>query len=192
MPDPTLDIVDANGNPVDENASAWDGSTTSTAPDVNVVDASGNPVNEAASAWDSQYQGYYAGLLGDAFNAAGLSDSSSSIAKEIMAKFSGPTASDKAPAEEGLVDRVKKSIGTGLDWIEKNPKASQLLLGAVGGAYQAAEKKKAAAQLVQDEKDKIAANSASLTGLRPVKRGLINQPLTRIGGAKVFNSAGRI
>jgi hypothetical protein len=144
------------------------------------------------SAWDSSYQDYYSNLLADAFSVAGLSDSSSSITKDIMQRFAGPTAAAKAPDEEGLVDRVKKSIGTGLDWIEKNPKASQLLLGAVGGAYQAAEKKKAAAQLVQDEKDKIAANSASLTGLRPVKRGLINQPLTRIGGAKVFNNAGRI
>lgn len=165
-------------------------------PDINppaaTPDAPANYVDQASAnpAPDNSWYSWYSTLLPDAFNAAGLSDSTSAVAKQIAENFNGKTA--EPPKEESLLDKVGKKVGAGMDWLTKNKEIAQVAAGAIGGAYQAREKRAAAEKLVQDEKDKIAANSASVSGLRPAKRGLINSPLTRIGGQRVFNGTGRI
>ena len=148
--------------------------------------------------------------------ASALGGGALSLAQQLTG-FGGtgndPSVGNASGSPKGIGDQINspslfdKAVGT-LDkastWIDKHKKLTELVMGSVGGAYAADEKRKAADKLAESrlneqnnaarlQQEQNAAFSASVSGLRPVKRGLINQPpLTRTNGARVFNSSGKV
>lgn len=87
-------------------------------------------------------------------------------------------------------------------WTNKNPLLAYGVLSGLAGAQKGEQARQAAAQAQTDKiatldheaqiaRDKIAANSASVSGLRPVN-GIIASELKRINGDQVFQPNGRI
>lgn len=108
------------------------------------------------------------------------------------------------PDNTSLIDKVSNKIDSASNWLEKHKKLTELVTGAIGGAYVADEKRKAAdaaqqgrineqnnsARIAQEQN---AAFSASISGLAPRKKGLINQtPLKRLDGSNVFDKSGKV
>lgn len=137
----------------------------------------------------------YGGSLGT--NASGGFDESAYAGLDHSKNPS--LASTTAPTEKGLADRIdefltKSGIGPA---IKNNPKLAELLAGAIGGMAKSQNQKEMLknkyAFEAQSVADKRSANSASVTGLKPIPRGgLMGQELKRPTGAKVFSPGGLI
>jgi hypothetical protein len=95
------------------------------------------------------------------------------------------------------------AAGSGLNsWSKGNPLLAYAALSGLAGAQKGEQARQAAAQLQTDKiatldheaqiaRDKIAANSASVTGINPVQ-GIIANQLQRLNGNQVFQPNGRI
>ena len=106
--------------------------------------------------------------------------------------------------QDNLIDKVSNKIDIASNWLEKHKKLTELVAGTIGGAYMAEEKRKAAEAAQQGRlneqnnaariaQEQNAAFSASISGLAPRKKGLINQPpLKRLGGSNVFDKSGKV
>lgn len=111
---------------------------------------------------------------------------------------SGRTVEQNNPASpDGWIAKLKSiwSDASQFGRDNKDNPLMQMALSGVNAAFKAKSAQESAMALLdkkaQIDKDKIAANSASVAGL-PRAKGMISRPLTRIGGAPVFNSKGMI
>lgn len=169
---------------------------------------------------DQNYTGdpeYFVDNLAESAQVAGISDQLTSVITGGYSPYASPGSGASAPsqyvspaglkadvdANKSTWDRANDKLEEAGSWMKANKQIMELLTGMVGGAYAASEKRKAAAATAQgkiDEqnnearlkREEAAAHSAAISGLRPVKRGLISQPLKRLNGTPVFNSNGRV
>lgn len=104
----------------------------------------------------------------------------------------------KDVAPKGLLSTLEDKFSNGSDWIEKHKKTSDIILGMIGGAYAANEKRDAAKALAQSRLDEQ--NNADRLVQEQNQRysdSIVNrkrtppkqqQKLTRIDGTPVFNN----
>ena len=143
---------------------------------------------------------------GGSFDAAAGTPGAGKPGENGLGGYGSPAPVDsKNPApEQSLAKRISAFFGGADDWAKANKDSPLLQMGLIGLASHLkgesnkdlikqqsnsyAERQERAAQI---ERDKIAANSASVSGITPVK-GLIQRQLQRVNGQAVFQPNGRV
>ena len=96
---------------------------------------------------------------------------------------------DQQSSGQKFLDTVTGGIKK--SWDKDPSELLKLGLGAIGGAYRDQEVKRAAALRRQQELDDRAAFNASVKGLRPARKGIIQGALKRTDGSAVFDAHGK-
>ena len=96
---------------------------------------------------------------------------------------------DQQSGGNKLLDTVTGGIKK--SWDKDPSELLKLGLGAIGGAYRDQEVKRAAALRRQQELDDRNAFNASVKGLRPARKGIIQGALKRMDGSPVFDASGK-
>lgn len=89
------------------------------------------------------------------------------------------------------LDGVMKAINAAGTFVENNKSLTNLVAGAIGGAYTAQEKRDALTQASQLDAEKRQRISDSIVGMKKVNTGRPGL-LTRTSGNRVFNDQGKI
>ncbi len=101
--------------------------------------------------------------------------------------------------EKGFMEKAGGMLEKGASWIQKNQKATNVILGAIGGAYSAEEKRKAAEAVAQSRLNAINqthnnatadrnAYNASFAQTKRATPGIIQSALKRLDGTEVFKN----
>lgn len=110
---------------------------------------------------------------------------------EFVPSWEAPQAktNDQQSGGNKLLDTVTGGIKK--SWDKDPSELLKLGFGAIGGAYRDQEVKRAAALRRQQELDDRAAFNASVKGLRPARKGIIQGALKRMDGSPVFDASGK-
>lgn len=142
-------------------------------------------------------------ILANVTESIGLSGVSDALASTLTGySQDAPKAPGIMSQMESAGDRVGKAMDKVGGFMERNKEFSKMLFQGVasmvaGDSAERAADKRAQAALDQQnnqaniQRDQNAAFSASVSGLSPAKRGLMQQPLKRVGGANIFTNTGR-
>lgn len=126
-------------------------------------------------------------------------DATTKAARAGTTAESANKSDNKTGTGSAVMDKLKAVSG----WMDQNKELTKVLAGAVGGAAQARERRKLTAAQSTSAKEQIEladrlkqeANqrySDSVKGLRTPTGGLINSPLVRKSGQRVFDNNGNV
>lgn len=195
--------MDDEGNFYEDEYSTSNGTTA------RFADAGGSPEEVASSnasaeswwdQWISSGAGEYAGLSETMSESVGYNYSSGPTNPTKVAEAGGQDTEER---KGSFTDDVKDKL-TGIgDWVSKNPKTADVILGMIAAAAKGQsdrevadrtargriEEQNNADRLKQEDVKRV---SDSVTGIKRAQRGLIPQYLRRKDGSRVFGDNGKL
>lgn len=196
--------IDDEGNFYEDEYSDLQGTTGRMAE----VETSSEGVEASNAAAEDYWEQWLSSGAGDYVNL------SETMASEIgYTSASGPVNATKVAAaseENGQSDPKESIIGTisdkftGVgDWIKKNPKSADVILGVIAAAAKGSSERDVAERNARSrieeqnnadriKQEEVQRMSNSVTGIKRPTRGLIPQYLTRKDGSRVFQPGGKL